>query len=213
MRPCAGKVYFRMATLIGCQGCDLLVDVAGMPEGGRANCPRCGHFLARYRSDAVTRALAYCISAAIALVIANCFAFLSMGAAGLQTTMTLPETAIMLYRYGMPDLAILVGGFILVLPALALFLIFAICVPLTLGYAAPWLVDCARILFTLNEWSMVEVFLIGVVVSLVKLSQMADVQLGYSFWAYVAFSIFFTLAVSTLDRFHCWQRIEAVCAA
>lgn len=120
MRPCAGKVYFKMATLIGCQGCDLLVDVAGMPEGGRANCPRCGHFLTRYRSDAVTRALAYCFSAAIALVIANCFAFLTMGAAGLQTTMTLPETAIMLYRYGMPDLALLVGGFILVLPALAL---------------------------------------------------------------------------------------------
>ena len=57
---------------------------------------------------------------------------------------------------------------------------------------------------------MVEVFLIGVVVSLVKLSQMADVQLGYSFWAYTGFSICFTLAVTTMDKLQCWQAIEAV---
>ena len=55
---------------------------------------------------------------------------------------------------------------------------------------------------------MVEVFLIGVVVSLVKLAQLASVQLGLSFWAYAAFSITFTLALTTLDRFQCWQMIE-----
>ena len=55
---------------------------------------------------------------------------------------------------------------------------------------------------------MVEVFLIGVVVSLVKLAQLADMQLGFSFWAYVAFSVSFTLALTTLDRFQCWQKIE-----
>ena len=57
---------------------------------------------------------------------------------------------------------------------------------------------------------MVEVFLIGVIVSLVKLVQLAHVQLGFSFWAYTAFSILFTLAVNRLDRFQCWQKIEEV---
>jgi paraquat-inducible protein A len=55
---------------------------------------------------------------------------------------------------------------------------------------------------------MVEVFLIGVVVSLVKLASLAEVQLGISFFAYTAFSITFTLAVTTLDRFQCWQMID-----
>ena len=124
--------------------------------------------------------------------------------------MTLPETALILYRFDMPELAILVGGFIVVIPMLILLLLFAVCLPLALKVSAPWLVDAARILFTLHRWSMVEVFLIGVVVSLFKLSQMADVELGFSFWAYGSFSVFFTLAMTTLDRHQCWQMIEEV---
>ncbi len=45
-------------------------------------------------------------------------------------------------------------------------------------------------------------------VSLVKLASLADVELGLSFWAYAAFSISFTLALTTLDRFQCWREIE-----
>jgi paraquat-inducible protein A len=55
---------------------------------------------------------------------------------------------------------------------------------------------------------MVEVFLIGVIVSLVKIAAMATVVLGISFWAYVAFTICFTLALSNLDRYQCWHLIE-----
>lgn len=197
-----------MSDLIACHGCDLLVDVTNLPDGGRAACPRCSHFLTRYRADAITRALAYAVTACVCLVIANSFSFLSMSAAGLESSMTLPETALSLYRYGMWDLAILVAAFIVFVPALLLGLVLAICVPVSLGYPAPWLRSAARLLYSIQEWSMVEVFLIGVVVSLVKLAQLASVQLGLSFWAYAAFSITFTLALTTLDRFQCWQMIE-----
>ncbi|MCZ6831304.1 MAG: paraquat-inducible protein A [Gammaproteobacteria bacterium] len=199
-----------MSTLIACHGCDLLVDVANLPDGSRAACPRCSHFLTRYRHDAISRALAYAVTASVFLVIANSFSFLSMSAGGLESAMTLPETALTLYRFGMWDLAILVAGFIVFVPALLLGLVLVICVPLYLGHPAPWLISAARLLYSIQEWSMVEVFLIGVVVSLVKLAQLADVQLGFSFWAYVAFSITFTLALTTLDRFQCWQMIEQV---
>ena len=196
--------------MIACYGCDLLVDVGDLPDGGRASCPRCGHFLTRYRQDFISRALAYGMASAVFLLIANSYSFLSMSAGGLESEMTLPETALSLYRNGMPDLAILVAGFIVFIPALMLVLLFSICVPLALGRSAPWLSGAARLLYSLEEWSMVEVFLIGVVVSLVKLAQLADVELGFSFWAYAAFSICFTLALITLDRFQCWQMIDKV---
>jgi uncharacterized paraquat-inducible protein A len=34
--------------------------------------------------------------------------------------------------------------------------------------------------------------------------------IGISFWAYAAFTVCFTLAVSSLDRYQCWERIEAL---
>ena len=57
---------------------------------------------------------------------------------------------------------------------------------------------------------MVEVFIIGVIVSLVKIADMATIELGISFWAYAGFAICFTVAISNLDRYQCWERIDAL---
>jgi paraquat-inducible protein A len=56
---------------------------------------------------------------------------------------------------------------------------------------------------------MVEVFVIGVLVSLVKIGAMATVVLGISFWAYVGFAVCFTASLSSLDRLQMWREIEA----
>ena len=56
----------------------------------------------------------------------------------------------------------------------------------------------------------VEVFAIGVIVSLVKLAAMARVELGLSFWAYLAFSGLFLLAFSSMDRLTVWSSIERI---
>jgi paraquat-inducible protein A len=199
-----------MSALIACHGCDLLVDVSGLADGERADCPRCGHFLTKVKLDAFSRVLAYTISALIFLVIANSFSFLSFSASGLESVMTLPQTAMELYEYGMPDLALLVASFIIIIPAVILLLLLAVVLPLLRQHPAPWLRGAARMIFTVQGWSMVEVFLIGVIVSLVKISAMATVVLGISFWAYAGFTICFTLALADLDRFQCWEAIDRV---
>jgi paraquat-inducible protein A len=55
----------------------------------------------------------------------------------------------------------------------------------------------------------VEVFVVGTIVSLVKIAKLATVILGLSFWAYVAFAICLTAALSGLDRLQVWAAIEA----
>lgn len=199
-----------MSHLIACHGCDLLVDVSELESGSRADCPRCGHFLTRYRHDAMSRVLAYSIASLILLVLSNSFPFLSFGASGLESVMTLRAAPFSLWDYGMPELAIMVAAFIIYIPALILVLLVLVSLPLMQGKNAPWLHFAARAVFTMKNWAMVEVFLIGVIVSLVKIAAMATVVLGLSFWAYTAFSICFTLAVVSLDRYQCWEMIETV---
>jgi paraquat-inducible protein A len=161
-----------MSDLIACHGCDLLVDVGELEHGTRAYCPRCSHFLTRYQRDAMSRVLAYTLAAIILLVLSLSFPFLSFGASGLESVMTLREAPGSLWQYGMHFLAFLVGAFIILIPALILLLLVAISVP--------------------------------------KIAAMATVVLGISFWAYAAFSICFTLAMVTLDRYQCWEMIEAL---
>jgi paraquat-inducible protein A len=199
-----------MRDLIACHGCDLLVDVGELEHGTRAYCPRCSHFLTRYQRDAMSRVLAYTVAAIILLVLSLSFPFLSFGASGLESVMTLRAAPGSLWQYGMHFLAFLVGAFIILIPALILLLLVAISVPLLLRWNAPWLHASAKVIFELENWSMVGVFIIGVIVSLVKIAAMATVVLGISFWAYAAFSICFTLAMVTLDRYQCWEMIEAL---
>lgn len=192
-----------------CIECDLIVVIGEVRAGERAECPRCGHLLTSRVPDGLTRSLAFALAAALLLVMANSFPFLEIEAGGRGKVMTLPRSALELYRDGYATIAVLVLGPIAGIPALMLGAIVALVVPLRRGHPAPWLVPAGRLLFLLSPWSMVEVFLIGVLVSLVKIGAMATVILGISFWSYVGFAVCFTATVSSLDRFQMWRKIEA----
>ena len=193
---------------MACHGCDLLVNVQALQNGESASCPRCGHFLTRLRTDGINRVLAYTVSGIILLILANSFSFLSFASSGLESVITLRETPGAVWNYGMPVVAIMVAAFIIVIPSAILLLLLLLCLPLEKGVHRPWLVPVAKWIFLAQNWAMVEVFIIGVIVSLVKIAAMATVVLGISFWAYAGFSICFTLAISSLDRYQCWERIE-----
>ena len=195
---------------IACHECDLLITILPLAEGATACCPRCGHVLAKNTPDGLTRTLAFSLAAAISLVFSNMFPFLSLEASGLEQVMTLPQSAYELYLDGYWTIALLVMGPIMGIPALMLATVAALAIPLLLNQPAEWLVPAARFLFFLSPWSMVEVFVIGVLVSLVKIGAMATVILGISFWAYIAFAICFIAALTNLDRVLLWRRIEAL---
>ncbi len=196
--------------LIACHSCDLLVNVAGLKDGEKATCPRCGQYLTRLRLDALDRVMSYSIAGLVFLAVSLAFPFLSFAASGLESVMTLPQTPIMLYEEGLPEMAFLVAAFIIVIPVIVLMLLLLVALPVHYGWQAPWLLPATRWLFNLQNWAMVEVFIIGVIVSLVKIAKMATVSLGISFWAYAAFALCFTLALASLDRYQSWQKIEGL---
>ena len=96
----------------------------------------------------------------------------------------------------------------MLVPATLLASLLALLVPLVTGRSARWLVPAARLVFSLSSWSMVEVFVIGVIVSLVKLGAMATIVLGISFWSYTVFTVCFVAALASLDRAYLWDLIE-----
>jgi paraquat-inducible protein A len=152
------------------------------------------------------------VGAAAFLTTAIAFPFLSLKVGGFENAMTLLQSAIELYRNGMGELAGLVLGFIVIIPTAMLAAVLALLVPLVRGRKVPWLVPAGRFIFALGPWSMVEVFVIGVIVSLVKLASMATVVLGISFWSYAAFVVCFTASISSLDRVFVWDAIEEMTA-
>lgn len=195
---------------VACPGCDLLLEIDPLSGGSRASCPRCNHNLTRYIDDIYNKVLAYSVAGLVLLVLACSYPFLSFAVAGLDSQMTLINTPGALWRNGMPGMGVLVAAFIILLPGLMLLLTGAVASALLTGRSYPWLVPFARLIFQWQGWAMAEVFIIGVIVALVKLATMATVVLGASFWTYVAFTVCLILAFNTLDRYRCWEDIEAV---
>lgn len=199
-----------MSGEIACPGCDLLVDVSDLAIGQSASCPRCGNFLTRKRENPYERILAFGSAGLIFLVLANNYPFLSFSSSGFDSVMTLRQTPAALWANDMPEVGILVAAFIIVIPAAVLVMMLAISLFLARGVGRTWMVPLAKGIFIARNWSMVEVFIIGVIVSLVKIAAMATVIIGLAFWAYAAFTICFTVAIASLDRYQCWEDIEAL---
>jgi len=194
--------------LIACPSCDLLFDVSGMRHGEKATCSRCGNFLTRVRDDAFLKLQSYAIAGLVFLAIGCAFPFLSFKSSGLESIMTLPQTVQQLYDQGRPDLAFLVAGFIIIVPAavLALLLLLSTCILKQKFYG--WMIPITRLVFHMQAWAMVEVFFIGVLVSLVKIGHMATVVIGISFWGYGAFALCFIASVANLDRYQYWNELD-----
>ena len=59
-----------------------------------------------------------------------------------------------------------------------------------------------------GNWSMMEVFLIGVLVSLVKLMDMADIIPGMAIWAFALLIPILAAATTILDPEEVWEMLE-----
>lgn len=55
---------------------------------------------------------------------------------------------------------------------------------------------------------MIEVFLLGVLVSLLKLAKVAEVEFGLGFWAFAVLMLCMAAAVAGIDRDELWDRLE-----
>ena len=194
--------------LVACPSCDLLYDVSELRHGQKAVCARCGDFLTRKLEDGFEKLQSYAIAGLVCLVIGCSFPFLSFKSSGLESVMTLPQMVTQLYQQGRADMALLVAGFIIVIPAVVLVLLLALSTCIIHRKYYSWMVPVTRLAFHLQSWSMVEVFFIGVLVSLVKIGHMATVVIGISFWGYGAFSLLFVFALASLDRLQYWNELD-----
>lgn len=175
--------------------------------GEHACCPRCGHILARRHLHPVQRSIALATAALISLLIAIGFTFISMDTNGLDTQIALPQTAATLVNVRQPLVALIVSATAIILPAL--YLIGVILMQANVMRRVPRTYSdvIARLFSRLHPWMMADVFIIAALVSLVKLTEIGEVQMGASFWAYCVFAFLLLLTTRSVDIDWLWFRL------
>lgn len=168
-----------------------------LATGEAASCPRCRATLYRNGSASVDLALALAVTSVILLVLLNSFPLLSLKVQQVTRDTTLLHAALTMWDDGMHLLSLLVIATTMLAPAMQIAVaIYLLCV-IRFGDARRALGAPLRALQTLRPWNMVEIFMLGLLVSLVKLQHMADIVIGPALWS-CASLIFFSAALTSV---------------
>lgn len=190
--------------LIACEGCDALYRKVELRRGEIAHCPRCGTELDRDDGRQRERILPLTVASLIMFFIANCFPIVEIELQGLRSQTTLFGAVLSLSAEGMSLVAMLVLATTILFPLLQLLFLLYLLLTLRSAQSPPgfrWLVHAMQ---NLRPWGMVEVFLLGVLVAVVKLSNMATVIPGVALWAFGVLTVLLTAVVSFNPR-RFWQ--------
>ena len=191
-----------------CPECDALQRVADLPAGCAADCVRCGAELYRHQPASMDRTLALLLAAAVLFIGANVHPLYDLDAQGLRTSSTLLGTAVALHEHGMDSVALLVLATTIVLPAVQLAAILGMLVPLKMGVVPRWLPLAFRVEYLVRPWVMVDVFMLGSLVSLVKLTQVATVYPGNGLYAAALYVLLRASAMQAFEPHEVWSRVE-----
>lgn len=191
-----------------CPECDYLMHQRAVPDKQEANCPRCGYTLVARHHRSVERTLALAITGLILFFPANLFPVLSLQALGLAQQETIFSSVVALYDSRLYAVSALVLMTAIIVPFIKMLLMVYLSASLMFHRRSRGLSWAMRSYQQLDSWGMLEIYLLGVFVSMIKLVDIAEVTPGIGLYSMAAL-ILTTLITSTqLDQHRFWRRIE-----
>jgi len=209
------QCFLRLATdtmnissLIACHDCDLIQRLPVLSITGTVRCIRCGAVLYQKRHNSVDRTLSLAIAGLILFFLANSFPFLSFKLEAQVRETTLITGVRELYAQGLETIAILVLITTVLVPLIQMIGIIYVLLPLKVGRVSWKLPAVFRFVRGLQPWSMMEVFMLGILVSIVKLAKMAKIVPGIALFSFLALIFVLAAMMVSLDTRLIWQKWE-----
>ena len=191
--------------IIACHECDHFYFYELIPAGAKAKCQQCGSLLYRHIPDSLNRSLALYFTALILFLIANAFPFLSLELGGRVVENILFSSGWAMYELGMGELGVLIILTSILFPFIVITGMLYLLIPARMGTAAPFMAQVYRIVNSIGPWSLVGVFMLGVLIAIVKLQDLANVITGPSLIALALLLVVYTAARASFDPHDLWS--------
>ena len=197
-----------LATTVACPDCDLLQRIPPIPPGDKACCTRCGCVIARKPAGSRDLPLVLAITAAIVFVIANTSPLMDLSAVGRSASTTVAGGALEMFREGQELTGILVAVCAVIAPGGYIAFMLTLLLGARRTPVPIWVAAMLRWVHHFETWSMLEVMMLGILVALIKIAQLATVHAGIGMYAVGALIVLFPAIVVTFDVRELWQRLE-----
>ncbi len=200
------------AQLSACSHCDLLI-APYQPERFEdvkhsAKCPRCGSLLYHKAQCQPSTILALSLTALILLIPANTYPLLSMTMVGTTEKVSLIQATLKLLHEGNIFIALLIFLCSSLAPALMLSSLCCASYLSSRRSQSPWLKRYLKWVDHLSHWSMLEVYLVSFLVALIKLVDIADIELGIGLFCFSLLMVTNSLILTLFDPSDYWDKVK-----
>ena len=193
---------------VACPDCDLLQQLPELEPGGKARCGRCGSTLATRATDPINRPLALTVAAALVFIVANTAPLMGLSAVGRYSSTTIGGGVYEMSRQGELITAVVVAFCALIAPGGYILFMLTVLLAARRPPAPVWIGELMRWASSMQPWSMSEVMILGILVALIKIAELATVEPGIGMYAVGALVVLLTAIAITFDPDEFWQRVE-----
>jgi paraquat-inducible protein A len=182
--------------LISCHDCGVLHRRRPVRPREKARCVRCRSVLYRGIHSDASRMAAIVLAALIAYVIAQCYPIVELEVNGNVSRATLLGSILVLWQGHMPLVAAAVFLFTILLPAIELLALLHVTLALALGHKPKSFNLLLYAVYLARRWGMTEVLMIGILITIVKMTSLATVVLEPGLFAFAALTLMLAIVVS-----------------
>lgn len=195
------------ATAQGLAGCHTCGKVSPVALG---TCPRCGSRLHLRKPESITRTVALMLAAAALYIPANVLPMMRMVELGVATDNTIIGGIIYFWKGGAYPIALVILTASIIIPLLKIVALSWLCLAAS-GKVHPSPAVLGRIYWLtelFGRWSMVDIFVVGILVALVQLGNYMTVTPGPGALAFAGVVVLTMFAAMSFDPRLLWDRFE-----
>jgi|SRR5215831_1649739 len=193
---------------VACPECDLMQQLPDLEPGGKARCARCSSTLATRPTDPINRPLALTVAAAIVFIIANTTPLMGLSAVGRYSSTTIGGGVYEMSQQGELITAVVVAFCALVAPGGYILFMLTVLLAARRPPVPVWIGELMRWAASMQPWSMTEVMILGILVALIKIAELATVAPGIGMYAVGAMVVLLAAVGITFDPDEFWKRVE-----
>ncbi|MBL0713047.1 MAG: paraquat-inducible protein A [Desulfosarcina sp.] len=200
----------RAAGLISCHSCHLVCR--GEPAGGRGHlvCPRCGAVLHARKPNSIARTWALALAAMVFYIPANVLPITYVTSLGKVQSDTIMSGVIYFINTGMWPIALVIFTASVFVPVLKLIILCFLLI--SVQRHSRWRpldrTRLYRITEAVGRWSMVDVYVVTILVALVKLGALASIEAGVGAIFFCAVVVSTMFAAMSFDPRLIWDEME-----
>lgn len=191
-----------------CPGCGLLQGVPALTPGMSARCPRCSTTLRRVTAHRRDHIAALTLAALVLLVVMCSTNLMSVEKAGIRHVADLFSGPDELVRRHMAALAVTVLFVTIVAPFGRIGALLYVLARSHERFPPPHLRRLYAWAEKLRPWSMLDVFVLGIFVAYVKLSDVVTIGLSAGVYALLVLAFILVWIDSALDRHALWEALD-----